>query len=220
VTRPRPLKVVAAVVAACALTVTAACDTHPGDAAVVGSDHLTTSHVDDVASALCAAQSASSQQQGQPQQLASRAARQGALRLLIDARIATQYGDSLGIKPDQRQVDAALQSQESTINAVSGKDRTVLRDTITEVVKGQLVLIEIGRRELIRRGAKPSQITGQVALQAGTTLVAGWAAKHVDVAVDPRFGTFSKGNLQTGSGSLSVPVSSRSKDTTCWSWSP
>src|SRR5689334_19237810 len=181
------------------LTATAACDTHPGDAAVVGSDHLSTSKIDDVASALCAAQGS---QAGPSQPLPSRAARQGALRLLIDARLATQYAASLGVKPDQKQVDAALQSQESTINAVGGKDRTVLRDTITDVVKGQLVLIEIGRRELIKRGANPSQITAQIALQAGTTLLNGWAAKHVDVSVDPRFGTFSKGGLQPGGGSL------------------
>jgi hypothetical protein len=90
-------------------------------------------------------------------------------------------------------------------------DRDVLRDTITEVVKGQLVLIEIGRRELVKRGAPESQVTGQIALQAGTKLLGDWAAKHVDVSVDPRFGTYSKGNLQGSSGSLSVPVSSSSK---------
>jgi hypothetical protein len=209
VTRPRPLKVVAAAAAVLALTFTTGCDTHPGNAAVVGADRLSTSHVDDVASALCAAQGTSNAP-GQ-QELPSRAARQGALRLLIDANLSQKYGDSLGIQPDQEQVDAALSSQEGTLAAVKGKDRSVLRDTITEVVKGQLVLIEAGRRELVKRGAPESQVTGNVALQAGTKLRDDWAAKHVDVSVDPRFGTYSKGSLQGSSGSLSVPASSRSK---------
>jgi hypothetical protein len=94
---------------------------------------------------------------------------------------------------------------------VKGKDRTVLRDTITAVVKGQLVLIEVGRRELVKRGAPNSQITADAALQAGNTLLDDWAAKHVDISVDPRFGTYSKSGLQATSGSLSAPVSSRSK---------
>lgn len=209
-TRPRPRRVVAAAVAVLSLTATAACSTHPGDAAVVGSDRLSTSDVDDVAGALCAAQG-TSPQAGQSQTLPSRAARQGALRLMIDARLSQSYGDSLGVEPDQEQVDAAIASQEQTIKAVKGKDRTVLRDTIDDVVKGQLILIEVGRRELLKRGAQPSQVTGDTALQAGTKLRNDWAGKHVDVSVDPRFGTYSQGSLQGGSGSLSIPVSSRSK---------
>jgi hypothetical protein len=210
VTRPRPRRVVAAVLAALSLTATAACGTHPGDAAVIGSDSLSTSDVDDVASALCAAQGASGQTSA-TQQLPSRAARQGALRLLIDANLSQRYGDALGVEPDQQQIDGALDSQKSTIDAVKGEDRTVLRDTITTVVKGQLILIEAGRRELIKRGAPEAQITGDTALQAGTKLRNDWAAKHVDVSVDPRYGTYKQGALQGSSGSLSIPASSRSK---------
>ena len=87
----------------------------------------------------------------------------------------------------------------------------MLRDTIVDVVKGQLVLIEAGRRELIKSRSSGRADHGDTALQAGTKLRTDWAAKNVDVTVDPRFGTFSQGSLQGGSGSLSVPVSSRSK---------
>jgi hypothetical protein len=206
VTRPRPRRVVAAVLAALSLTVTAACGTHPGSAAVIGSDSLSTSDVDDAASALCAAQGANP-----GQQLPSRAARQGALRLLLDANLSQRYGEAKGVEPDQQQIDGALDSQKSTIDAVKGKDRAVLRDTITTVVKGQLILIEAGRRELIKRGAPEAQVTGDTALQAGTKLRNDWAAKHVDVSVDPRYGTYKQGALQGDSGSLSVAASSRSK---------
>jgi hypothetical protein len=210
VTRLRPRRVVAAVVAVLSLTATAACSTHPGDAAVVGSDRLSTSDVDDVAGALCAAQ-ATSAQAGQSQALPTRAARQAALRLLIDARLSEAYGKSLGVEPDQEQIDAAIASQEQTINAVKVEERTVLRDTIDDVVRGQLTLIEVGRRELVERGAPANQVTGDAALQAGTKLRNDWAAKNVDVSVDPRFGTYSQGSLQGSSGSLSIPASSRSK---------
>jgi hypothetical protein len=210
VIRPRPRRVVAAAVAVLSLTATAACSTHPGDAAVVGSEALSTSQVDDVAGALCSAQGASAQS-GQTQTLPTRAARQGALRLLIDARLSAKYGDSVGVEPDQQQVDAAIASQEQTLKAVKGEDRSVLRDTIVDVVRGQLILIEVGRRALLKSGAPAAQVTGDAALQAGTKLRNAWADKNVDVTVDPRFGTYSQGSLKGGSGSLSVPVSSGSK---------
>jgi hypothetical protein len=209
-TRPRLLRVVAAVVAMLTLSATAACSTHPGDAAVVGSHRLSTSDVDDLAGALCAAQS--NPTSPQTQEVPARAARQGALRLLIDARLSADYGDAIGVQPDQKQVDIALESQQQNLKAVKGKDRAVLQDTIVDVVKGQLILIEVGRRELLKKGTPAAQVTADAALQAGTRLRDEWAAKHVDVSVDPRFGTYKQGTYQPGSGSLSVPVSSRSKD--------
>jgi hypothetical protein len=209
-TRSRLLRVVAAVVAMLTLSATAACSTHPGDAAVVGSQSLSTSDVDDLAGALCAAQD-SNTQAPQTQEVPARAARQSALRLLIDARLSAAYGKSIGVQPAQQQVDSALDSQEQTLKAVKGKDHTILKDTITDVVKGQLILIEVGRRDLIQKGTPAAQVTADTALQAGTKLRDEWAAKHVDVSVDPRFGTYKQGDYQPGSGSLSVPVSSSSK---------
>ena len=92
-----------------------ACATHPGAAAVVGSESISDTHVDDVASALCAAQGGRQNGQ-QPQDLASRAARQGALDVLINSSLSRQFGDSQGVQPDQEQVSAALAASAQNIN--------------------------------------------------------------------------------------------------------
>ena len=86
----------------------------------------------------------------------------------------------------------------------------MLRATLTDLAKSQLILAEVGRRELAKAGT--ANITSDAAIAAGTKLRNDWVDKHLDVTVDPRFGTFSKGTLHAAGGSLSVPVSSRSKD--------
>jgi len=89
VTLSRSLKGSAAAVLAAVLL--SACGTHPGSAAVIGSDRITNGELDDVAGALCSAQSVGTPQ-GQSQELASRSARQGALDVLINATLSHQYG--------------------------------------------------------------------------------------------------------------------------------
>jgi hypothetical protein len=146
----------------------------------------------------------------QPQELPTRSARQLALGLLIDAKLSFAYADSVGLAPDREQVDQAVASREEVLTTLkSAQQRKVLRATLTDLAKSQLILAEAGRRELVKAGT--ANITADAAIAAGTKLRNDWAAKHVDVSVDPRFGTFSKGSLRSGSGSLSVPVSSRSK---------
>lgn len=199
--RSRTLRgLVLATVSACALT---ACGTHPGSAAVVGSDRISDSRLDDVAGALCAAQASSAQQ---PQALASRAARQAALSVLVDASLSRQYAKARGVEPDQEQVSAALTANKATIDALPAADRPVFRETLTAYAEGQLSLIDIGRRVLTQRGvARP---TDQRALAVATRLRNRWAAQNADVSVDPRYGTFAGGTLKAANGSLSVPVSS------------
>ena len=208
--RPRRLKVaMLAAVVVLAITTTSGCSDHPGDAAAVGSNRISSSDLDNVATALCSAQTGSAQQ-GQPQDLPSRSARQLALSLLIDSKLSFAFGDAVGLQPDQEQVDQAVASREQVVKTVkSAHDRKVLRATLTDLAKSQLIVAEAGRRELVKSGT--SKITADNAIAAGTKIRNDWVAKHLDVSVDPRFGTFSKGSLHAGSGSLSVPVSSRSK---------
>ena len=199
--RSRTLRgLVLATVSACALS---ACGTHPGSAAVVGSETISDTRLDDVASALCAAQAASAQQ---PQDLASRAARQGALSVLVEASLSRQYAKARGVEADQEQVSGALTANKATIDALPAAERPVFRETLTEYAEGQLSLVDIGRRVLSQRGtARP---TDQRALAVATRLRNRWAAQNADVTVDPRYGTYAAGALKASDGSLSVPVSS------------
>jgi SurA N-terminal domain len=204
VSRSRTVK--AAVVGLVAVFVTSGCATHPGAAAVVGSERIGTSQVDDVARALCSAQGAS--QTGQA--LASRGARQGALSVLINSSLSRQFGASQGVEPDQEQVSAALAGNEQNISTLPADRRAVFRQAVKEYAEGQLMLIDVGRRALRDQGKK--NITEQQAVSEGTKLRNRWAAKNADVSVDPRFGKFAKNALLPGSGSLSVAQSQSATD--------
>ena len=201
--RPRILGL--PVLLAAAALVTSGCAAQPGSAAVVGSDRIAASQLDDVAGALCAAQSGSAQQSAQPQELVSRAARQGALDVLINGALSRQFGASRGVAPDQEQISSALAANQQTIDSIPAASRSVFRDTLRGYAEGQLMLVEIGKAELAKRGT--ANATDQQAIAAGTQLRNAWVAKHVSVKVDPRYGHFVKGALRAGSGSLSTPVS-------------
>jgi len=189
-----------------ALLVLSACGSHPGAAAVVGSDTISESQVDSVALALCSAQSAA-QSGGQTasRALAGRAARQGALAVLINGALSRQYGDAKGLEPDQSQVSAAVDANQATIDALPSSRRTAFSDTLRDYAEGQLVVAAAGQDALRKRGAK--NITQKQALEAGTRLRDAWVKDNVKVSVDPRFGRFSAGTLAYRSGSLSAAVS-------------
>jgi len=202
----RSRTVLAAVGAAAGLALSA-CSVHPGSAAVVGDESISDSRVDDVASALCAAQGGG---QSGGQDLASRGARQGALDVLINSALSRQYGASQGVQPDQEQVSAALAANAQNISGLPAEHRQDFEDTLREYAEGQLMLIDIGRRELAKAGTKNA--TEQQAVSEGTKLRNAWAAKNADVTVDPRFGEYSKNALLPKSGSLSVAASQSATD--------
>jgi hypothetical protein len=206
VTRSRTLKGSAATVLAALLL--SACNAHPGSAAVVGDDRISTGEVDDVATALCAAQGSSAAGGGQP--LASRSARQGALDVLVNSALSRQFGAAQGVEPDQEQVSAALAANEQNIQALPADQRGVFRTTLQHYAEGQLMLLQIGRRSLAKKGTRNA--SDQQAVSEGTRLRNAWAAKHASVSVDPRFGSYTKNGLVAKSGSLSVPVSQSAAD--------
>jgi hypothetical protein len=198
VTRTRSLQRL--VLAAAACVALSACSVHPGAAAMVGSKPISSDSVDSFARALCYNPNASA-----GQTVASRAVRQNALRNLVNASLAQQYGAAHGIMPDQGKVSAFMASNESALAQVPADRRSVLPQRLQELVEGQLILVEAGRRELRQQGS--TTVSDQNAYTAGTRLLSAWARDNVDVSVDPRFGTFTKGNLVPSSGSVSVAVS-------------
>jgi hypothetical protein len=208
VTRSRSLK--GSVLALATVLVVSACGTHPGAAAVVGSERISDDRVDEVASALCAAQAGAGASAAQQQDLASRAARQGALDVLLNSTLSRQYGESQGVEPDQEQVAQALAANAQNLATLPESHRDVFRDVLRDYAEGQLMLIEIGRRKLTEQGKQ--NVDEQQAVTEGTRLRNAWATKNVDIDVDPRFGEYSKNQLLAKSGSLSVATSSRATD--------
>ncbi len=206
----RSRSVKGSVLALAAAFVVSACGTHPGAAAVVGSERISDDRVDEVASALCAAQSGAGQAAPQQQQLASRAARQGALDVLLNSTLSRQYGESEGVEPDQEQVAQALAANAQNLEALPEDHREVFRDVLRDYAEGQLMLIEVGRRKLTDEGKQ--NVDEQQAVAEGTRLRNAWATKNLDVEVDPRYGEYSKNQLLAKSGSLSVAKSTRATD--------
>lgn len=206
-TRTRTLKL--SVLAAASALAMSACSAHPGSAAVVGSESIGGGRLDEVASALCSAQG-SAAQSSQPQELASRAARQGALDVLINGSTSRQFGESQGVEADQEQLASAVDANKATIAKLPADRRTVFRETLVDYATGQLMLGEIGKNELEKQGT--SNATAEQAVAAGTKLRDAWVEKNLKVSVDPRYGTFSKGALVAKSGSLSAAVSADAVD--------
>lgn len=198
----------AVVLAAATCLALAACSAHPGAAAVVGSETITEHQLDDVALALCSAQSGSSPA-GASQDLAGRAARQGALGVLLNAAVSRQYGASKGVQSDSAAVSRAVTANQSTIDKLPPSRRTAFRDTLAGYAEGQLMLVKIGGRALTGSGTK--NVTQAQAVAAGTKLRDTWAARHLTVSVDPRYGQWSHSALRSTSGSLSVPGSARAR---------
>jgi len=207
VTRSRTLRgLVLATVAGCALS---GCANHPGSAAVVGSERISDSRVEDVAGAFCALASASARTQQQPAAQDSRTARLQALGVLIDDSLSRQYTAAEGVEPNQAQVSAFVERSKATLDALPAKERSVFRETLTEYAEAQTSLVVVGRRSL--RAAGTAKPTAEQALAEATRLRAAWAEKNADVSVDPRYGRYAKGALQPANGSLSVPVSKHAK---------
>lgn len=203
----RPTRAAAALAAAATLALTlSSCGTHPGDAARVGSKPIGTAHLDEVATALCSAQ-ARNQQAGTTQLQSSRSNRELALGVLIDSKLSTAYGDAFGVRPSRAQLENAATSRQQLVASVPEKYRATLSKTLADLDKSQLTMAEAGRRQLQRSGAK--NITAQTAIPAGLKARDAWVSKHLDVSVDPRFGTFRNGQLRAGGGSLSAPVSAQ-----------
>jgi hypothetical protein len=205
VNRARKLK--ASVVVAAAATLLSGCGFHPGAAAVVGDQVISTKRVDAVAQALCSANAGNSQGQA----LASRGARQGALRVLIDSELSRQFGEAKGVQANQRMASQALAQNQAGIESLPADEREAFRQALKEYAEGQLIMLEAGRRYLASQGQPTSDQNKDVA--AGRRL-RGQFAKQIDIKVDPRYGSFdqARGTMQPTSGSLSVPVSQAAAD--------
>lgn len=200
----RRVKLAAA--AAGAAAVLAGCGVHPGTAAVVGSESIPHDRVDDIATAVCRANVAGAEAAGQQAApLPSRGARELAVEILIDTKLAHQLGEREGVEADQRAVSQAVAQNEAGLELLEGEQREALRTALRDYAESQFLLIEIGRRSL------GGQVSDNEAVAEGRRILAEYA-QTVDVEVDPRYGRFDDGVFKPGGTSLSVAASDRAKE--------
>lgn len=192
-----------ALLAATAMATLGGCGAvHPGVAAVVGSSTITDDEVDALAEGLCSANAANATTGGAP--VASRGARQGALQVLLDSELAQQFGQRKGVTPDRSTVSASLAQNAQYVSMLPKDEQDAFRSALKNYAEGRLMLAEVGRRSLESQGQ--TGVSDQQALAEGQRLLNRYVGT-IDVEVDPRFGTYSKGTIQPAKDQLSVPVS-------------
>lgn len=181
---------------------------HPGVAAVVGSSTITHGAVDGLAEALCTANVKGAEARGDTRDFATRGTREGALQVLLEARLSQLFGKQRGVNPNRQMVSQALAQNEDLIAALPESERDDYRDALKQYAEGQLMLIQIGRSSLESQGR--TGVTDDQALAEGQRL-RGKFVKNLDVEIDPRYGTFAGGTLKPGGTSLSVAQSERAR---------
>jgi hypothetical protein len=181
---------------------------HPGAAAVVGSTTISHDTVDGLAQALCTANVAGAEAAGQTRQFTTRGTREGALQVLLDARLSQLFGEEENVEPNQQMVSQALAQNRDLIAALPEDERDAYRDALKEYAEGQLMLVEIGRASLEEQGA--ADVPDDQAIAEGQRL-RGEFVQSLDVEVDPRYGSFTDDTLQAGDSALSVAQSERAR---------
>ncbi len=194
-----------------AATLVSGCGTHPGSAAVVGGERISSSDVDDAAAALCSSTVSAAEAQGQPKpDLASRDARSAAIQLLLDNELSRQFGEAKGIRVDNRAVTQAMQQSAQQINLLPKPERDDFSALFRGFQESQSILEQAGSASLADQG-KDNPTPDEIAAE-GTRLRDEWAAKEgIEVDVDPRFGEYADGSIKPTNGSISIAASDRAR---------
>jgi hypothetical protein len=199
--RKRARKLVLAVAVAMALS---GCGVlHPGAAAVVGHQTISESQVDGLARGLCSSFARGAAAQG-GQVPPSREARQGALQTLVNSELVHQFARTAGITPSNSTVSAQAAPFQHAISTLPPSQRADFSAAVTGYAESQAIIYDAGSRSLESQNKK--HFSRNQAVAEGNRLLQGYI-KGVNVEVDPRFGSWVRGNLQPAAASLSVPVS-------------
>jgi hypothetical protein len=178
---------------------------HPGAAAVVGSDEISTSEVDDVAVAVCSANLASARASNATlPTLPTRGARQLAMQILLEGELSRQFGEHEGVSANQQQVSQALAQNEQGFAMLPADQRDDFKNALKQYAEGQLILLEIGKQKLGKDASDND------AINEGKRLRDEYV-KSLEVEIDPRFGRFENGAFKPGGTSLSVAQSSTAR---------
>jgi peptidyl-prolyl cis-trans isomerase SurA len=181
---------------------------HPGVAAQVGDETITTRHVDQLTDDACQAlqklnqDPSGSGSQPTPLRVISRQVTSA----LIDRAAAEQLADDYDVTTTSDYKTNLAQTEEQ-LSAVSGAQK----DAVLEVVEAQAyssdVLVQIGEIELKKQGTDDS--TPQEQYAEGQKVLAAWEDDH-DVDVNPKYGIDPSSDDEVDT-SLSVAVGTSAK---------
>ncbi|CAN5889888.1 hypothetical protein BH20ACT6_BH20ACT6_22190 [soil metagenome] len=192
----------AAAVAAAGLALGGCGGVNPGAAAAVDGETIPLSKVDAMARAFCAADIASAKLQNQPPTPRDTAEyRNRVLGTLVNAEVAANVVDELGIDVPASASESDLSQFEELFALMSDEEAAALRDYIEVFGELDASTRAIGRDQ----GGGGVAGDPEAAIAAGQEFLVERAADS-DIELDPRFGDLAEGQVVGGSGSLSVPV--------------
>jgi hypothetical protein len=193
-----------AAAAVTALLLTGCAQNAPGVAADIGGDTISDEQVDSLAQALCVLSAGQAAQANPP--ATGQQTRRQALQILLDNALAAEIIDPGSV--DKQQVAAARKQAAASSAALPSRLRGTFDQAVEDYATAQLGLAALGQESLRQQGKKATD--QNAALAEGRRLLVAHADK-AGVSVDPRYGTFSKGQVAPSDGSLSVPVSAAAK---------
>ena len=196
--RTTKLAVVAAVAA---LSLSGCAGLHPGQAAKVGADTISTRQVDEFAKPLCTYFAKS----GQPTTSAN--VRRTALEILVRGKLAHDFGAKHDLQLDQSSLANGVKKVADSLTGIAGDERTTFLDNVRYSIEGDMFVQQAVAAQLRASGQQPTQQTVATATQQ---LYTDWA-KKAGVTLDPRFGTWQDVTAAPGNGSLSVATSGADK---------
>ena len=154
-------------------------DWHPGVAAQVGDEKITTSHVDEVVTQYCTAVKDQLTQSGEA--LPLRYLREGVTGQLVMVAAARQLGEEYGVEAGDQYARQVAQLEQAVANLPEETQDAVIEiESADAYIDG--ILQAVG--EATAEGAKPDS---DKAVEAGRKLLEDWLDEQ-DVEIDPQYG--------------------------------
>jgi hypothetical protein len=182
---------------------------HPGIAAEVGDQTITTRHVDEVTANYCAGfetlSKADPQSSNEPVPL--RFVTNQFATLLVEHAAAEQLADQYDVEPGSAS-KSALASFEPQLESLSDEQKDAFQEVLGARAYNNDVLAQIGKISLADKGTSDATEDDQVA--EGQKVLSAWLADH-DVEVNPKYAVDldTPGQVDTD---LSVAVGTKAKD--------
>lgn len=181
---------------------------HPGVAAQVGDETITTRHLDQVTSAYCTA--IEKVTKGDPnsgnQQTPMRYLSHDFVGALVEKAAAEQLADDYDVQPTSS-YKKDLAQLETQLTELDPDERDAVREVIGARAYSDDVLTQIGQVELEKQGKDDASADEQLA--AGKDRLKQWVADH-DVEVNPRYAAEFGNDAQVDTD-LSYPVDDQAK---------
>lgn len=189
-------------VAAAAVLVLAACGdgVSPGVAAQVDDEVITNDEVDDLATVICEIDKGAGQA-GKPMS----AQRATALSVLLGIEIGREVGN-LDAVP-QQQVNQSLTAASEARQFVPEDLRDYFDEIVRESTRSAIAVDAAAAAEVSEAGEPPEPTAVQ---EQAAQLQQEYLEEH-PVEIDPRYGVYQDGQVVSGQGSVSVPVSERAR---------